>query len=221
MTFSRKILYLGLNPSFYKTNGNIYHYPVIEIYPCLLSDVNVRSALDSFYDFTHIIITSKSSIPILCQFLENRKIPLAEWQKKQTIAVGQVTGRRLAENGIQPSIIAQTETAEGVIEELKKMDLSNAFLFWPHSSGARPVLQEFFLSHSIRFVSCPFYQTVVKAHHSKPDLESFEEIIFTSPSTVDAFLTLFGKFPDHCLLTCIGPVTQQYLEKQNLHSKRD
>ena len=216
MTFNRKILYLGIDPFFYRSNKNVIHYPVIDIQPCLLNDENVHKALDCFWEYTHIIITSKSSIPILCHFLESRNIPLSEWQKKQTIAVGKVTAHHLNKQGIQPSIVAETETAEGIVEELQKIDLTDAFFFWPHSSLARPVLEKFFLLQSIRFISCPLYHTVVRKEEPKPDLTSFEEIIFTSPSTVDAFLTIFGKFPEHCLLTPIGPITQKYLENQCL-----
>ena len=47
------------------------------------------------------------------------------------------------------------------------------------------------------------------------NLLEFDEIFFTSPSTVDGFLNIFGAFPKNGpRLVSIGPITKAYLEKK-------
>jgi uroporphyrinogen-III synthase len=56
------------------------------------------------------------------------------------------------------------------------------------------------------------YDTVTQKLEPKPDLNHVQEIVFTSPSTVLAFLEIFGALPKGKKLIAIGPITQQQLE---------
>jgi uroporphyrinogen-III synthase len=44
-----------------------------------------------------------------------------------------------------------------------------------------------------------------------PNLAAFDEIVFTSPSTIEAFLAIFGALPRDKILTPVGPVTEAAL----------
>ena len=81
----------------------------------------------------------------------------------------------------------------------------------PRSSRSRPVIAQFFQEKEIRYQACDLYDTVTQALKPKPDLKLVDEIVFTSPSTVSAFLEIFGKLPKDKKLTAIGPVTQEML----------
>ena len=205
------ILYLGLDPTHYHAKGPVTHWPIIQIIPRPLSELALHNALNNFEQYTHVIITSKSSIPILQDYLTRLAIPLQIWTAKVTLAVGQATAKCLEACGIIPFKIAQEETAEGLIKELKQLDLKNAHLFWPHSSKARPVIDDFLTASAIRYTSCNLYEPKLNIPGELPSLESFDEIVFTSPSTVDAFLEIFKQFPLHSRLTTIGPITANHL----------
>jgi uroporphyrinogen-III synthase len=211
---SKHILYLGLDPTHYQTDGEIFHWPIIQIVPRPLQDSALQQSLSHFNTYSHILITSKSTVRILKDYLPRLNIPLSVWANKMTLAVGQVTAQHLYESGISPTLIAQEETAEGLIEELKHLNLKQAHVFWPHSARARSVIPDFLRIHHIRHTTCVLYEPHSCAPDQLPVLEDFDEIVFTSPSTVEAFLNIFSKFPSHARLKTIGPVTARFLEEQ-------
>lgn len=208
---SHKILYLGLDPSHYVAQGDVTHFPMIQIVPRPLSSVS--PTLCNFKDFSHLIMTSKSSVDILINFLKELKIDLSLWKQKETLAVGKVTAERLLLNGITPMIIAQEETAEGVIHELRQLPLSKANILWPHSSKARPIIKDFLNEEKLKHTTCILYDPIPQKSEKLPCLEMFDEIVFTSPSIVEAFFLIFGTFPLHVRLTAIGPITSFALEQ--------
>lgn len=216
----KRILYLGLDPTHYPENGVITHWPIIKIVPRDICDPMIQKILCLFDHYTHVLITSKSTVEILSNYLLQLGISLNTWRKKITLAVGEVTADHLNAIGITPAAIASEETAEGLIAGFKKMTMDDAgrflkgmHVFWPHSSQSRPILRVFLAENCIRHTTCDLYDPRINIPGNLPDLESFEEIVFTSPSTVDAFLEIFGAFPMHAKLIPIGPVTGDYLNK--------
>lgn len=208
--YEKKALYLGLDPSRYKDQGNIYHLPMIEIVARSINSHEIREAFEGLPFYTHIIFTSRNAARI---FVETQNTLMKRDINKNyiTIAVGKATASLLIKMGLAPQLTAKNETAEGIIQVLSQLDLSNAFCFWPHSAISRPVITDFFLKQKIRFTDCALYDTLPRRHENLPDLNDFKEIIFTSPSTVDAFLQFFPGIPEDIKITSIGPVTEKYL----------
>lgn len=210
----KRILYLGLDPGNYKAIGEITHWPIIQIVARSLSDPSLHQALKNFDCYSHLLITSKSTVTILQNYLPSLGIELYTWAKKITLTVGQATAQHLIKTcGIHPLRIAQEETAEGLIEQLKQLPLKDAHVFWPHSSQARPIIKNFLTNHKIGHTTCILYDPKpVSPPKTFSSLEEFDEIVFTSPSTIEAFLSIFGQFPKEIQLTSIGPITANHLK---------
>lgn len=213
----RQILYLGLNPDSYKKErekeGEITHCPLIQIIPEDPGDPSLRQALSQFSLYTHVLITSQTTIKILVDYLPLFGYSLQEWGKKTTVVVGKSSARQLVECGLKQFVVAKEETAEGMVAQLEELDRSpDHFFFWPHSKLSRPVIRDFLLRHQLSYAECLLYDTKPLIPTPLPCLEKFDEIVFTSPSTVDAFVTIFGSFLPHHTLTPLGPVTAHYLE---------
>ena len=130
---------------------------------------------------------------------------------KLCLAVGEATKRRIEEQGYSVLAAPKEETAEGLISALDQLELKDAFFFWPHSALSRPLLTDYFAERKVRFCACAVYDTKFQLPGPLPPLEEIDEIIFTSPSTVHAFLHYFGKLPKGKKLTPIGPVTKKTL----------
>lgn len=206
MSFTMKtILYLGTDPLSYETQGrcqgHLIHYPIIKIVPRPAHTIKAYKELSAF---THIIFTSKNAVKV---FFEHHPVI----SEKQLIAIGTVTAAHLTLQGYPPQYIAEQETQEGVIALLKQLDLKDPFFFLPRSSQARPLLIQFFEDHQIRYSACDLYDTVAQRLEVQPDWEQIDEIVFTSPTTVRAFLEIFKKFPEGKKLTPIGPITENEL----------
>lgn len=200
------ILYLGLDPSRYPQSRKLLHYPVIRT-----EKIHSESFLQAkvlWPQFTHVIFTSKTAV--------------SYWFEEETgegkivIAVGKSTAEELEKRGIDP-LVAKRETQEGVIELLETLDLRGAYIFWPRSKRARPVLESY-LSH-MRYCALDLYDTVLQKPEPVPDLREVDEIVFTSPSTVRGFLAIYGFLPKNKTLRAIGPVTRESMDSLQPFSK--
>jgi len=196
------VLYLGLTPP----NGeNIVHCPLIEIIPRDSLDVNL-SVLDQM---THLIFTSKNGVKILFE-----KVATQLCESKICVSVGSSTTKSLQERGMKNIITASIETAEGVVQLLQKNHQPEFFYFWGHAAKARPIIVEGLTQMRAKFLHCVLYDTIVRPPKTEIYLNDFAEIIFTSPSTVEAFLQIFDSFPKRAKLTAIGPITSKFLKKK-------
>lgn len=182
-----KILYLGLNPK-----PGTTHYPVIRTAFC----GHLEPALALWPQFTHIIFTSQTAVHYWP----------GPWDKK-LIAIGKATAAALEKKGFDP-LVARVATQEGVVALIKNID---GFFFLPRSRLARSALTDFMRCEKIPFFALDLYDTVLQTLQPIPDLNEFDEIVFTSPSTVAGFFSIYGTFPHNKKLTAIGPITEQAL----------
>ena len=185
-----KILYLGLRPK----KGTI-HYPVIHTKRCpLFEEVFIH------YDLcTHMVFTSRTAV--------------FYWEgpwSKPCIAISEETAKELQRKGVKP-LIAPWATQEGVMHLLSQI---KGFFFLPQSQRARKDLQMFLREKKIPHYAFALYETHFQQLEPVPNLEEFDEIVFTSPSTVEGFLRIFKTFPKGKRFQAIGPITQRALEQK-------
>lgn len=187
--FMRKytILYLGLRPK-----AGTFHYPVIRTEPL---EVRVPPY---WAQFTHIIFTSQTAVEYWP----------GPWDK-EIIAIGEATAAALRSKEIE-SQIAPSATQEGVIELIKQ--IKGIFLI-PRSRLARSTLTDYMEENQIPYAALDLYDTYFQKLEPVPNLDDFEEILFTSPSTVEGFLRIYGRLPREKKLTAIGPITQKALDE--------
>lgn len=199
----RNILYLGTDPTHFAGKGKVTHYPIIQIIPRDFSSPEIVSAFADLSRYTHFIFTSKHSVEFFLQLMPS-DFPL---EYKTLIAIGPSTAKKLP-----PSLLPKEETQEGIVALLDSLDLTNAFLFCPRSALARTVLDTYCRTNQISLRTCALYDTEVQKQESLPNLDHFDEIVFTSPSTVEAFLQIFKTLPHGKTLTPIGPITASALQ---------
>ena len=191
-----KVLYVGLDPTRYiaanKADVLVVHCPIIQT-------KSNQVKLSDWSEITHVLFTSPSAVNYWHFPLEGKTI----------ISIGLATSAALPVT----SLIAPFATQEGVIALLETIDLTNAYLLWPKSSKSRPLLIEYLQKRQIRFRAIDLYETSVCSPEMLPNLADFEEIVFTSPSTVAAFVQIFGPLPSDKQLTAIGPITRKAISE--------
>ncbi len=184
-----KRLYLGLRP-----RAGTLHYPVIRTEYCGVAE----SVWTLWPQFTHLIFTSQTAV--------------AYWPgpwDKELIAIGPATAAALRGKGFAPSI-APEATQEGIIALVASL---NGHFLIPRSRRARSTLTDFMTAHNIPFLAVDLYDTLFQRPEPVPDLADVDEIIFTSASTVEGFLRIFGSLPPDKKLTPIGPITARAIAK--------
>lgn len=198
-----RILYLGLDPSRYPANGELVHLPLIQIVPRPFE----KKAFQHFEKSTHLLFTSRTAVSLLMDH-----ISLENLKKKLFIAVGEATASLLLEGGLTPHFVAEKACGEGVVELLENFDTRSLSLFYPHSSLARNIINNYLKTRQISHFTFSLYDT--KAIHCPlPSLDSFDKIVFTSPSVVAAFAALCPILPPFEKCVSIGPITQLSLNR--------
>ncbi len=200
----KKILYLGTDPSHYKTDHLLIHYPVIKIVPC--PKEKVTPYLENWDAYTHVVFTSKNGVAVLASYG-------LDYSNKMVVAIGSVTAATLEKQKIAPDWIAEEETQEGIIALMQSKNLQGTHFLLPRSSRARPVLLHYFNQIGIRYTAFDLYDTHFQKIEPFPNLNEIEEIVFTSPSTVEAFHQICPVIPEHIKCTPIGSITESVLFK--------
>ncbi len=198
------VLYLGSDPERFRAQRKqrIIHFPLLEVVPRSLHSTAMAHILDDLPNYTHSIFTSKSTVWILRQHLR---------ALKNIFAIGKSTAAALEKEGVVPTWVAKEETQEGIIEHLRLFDWNEeSYVFLPRSALARSALENFLILQQIRHQVCDLYDMQIKSI-APPSLDNIEEIVFTSPSTVNAFRQFFPHPPVEQRLTPIGPITAEAL----------
>lgn len=201
----KRTLYLGVDPSHFSAQGHLIHYPVIKIVPRPLC-AEMRRVFANLHLYTHLIFTSKHAVQLFFQHAECSQLSGA-----LSIAVGRITALHLQRMGVHAPILAQEQTQEGIVQLLLQLDLAGAHLLLPRSARSRPVLTRCLQDRGVRYDVCELYDTQPQKPTPVPNLDRIDEIVFTSPSTVDAFFRIYDHLPAHVRPLAVGPVTQQAL----------
>lgn len=205
-----RILYLGLEmpPPPRPENERWIHHPLIQVIPRPLNSFTFEIVNNHLEEYTHIIFTSKSSVRFFAQLIAPKKVFAI------VIAVGKATAEEVRKLHWPSPLTPEVETAEGITELLNKLDLSQAFVLWPHSALSRPVLYDYFQERKVSFHHPVLYDTAKAIPEKLVNLLKFDAVFFTSPSTVDAFFEVYGRPPAHLQLRTIGSVTENYLQSR-------
>ncbi len=186
----RKALFLGLDPKRFLTSGSVTHYPMIQIKAKPFE--SLRETYYRFLDSTHLLFTSQSTVRIFFDLLRHFNRPISYLNQKKIIAVGRATCELLMKNRILVDYVAQNESQEGLMTLFSQLKWSSKHLiFYPKSSGSRPNIINYFKKKGIQHESLDLYDTLPRADAPKPKLEEFDEIVFTSTSTVKSFFEHF------------------------------
>ncbi|MBS3903988.1 MAG: uroporphyrinogen-III synthase [Simkania sp.] len=212
----KKILYLGSNPHWIaKDNVEVVHLQLFDIVPRSWYLPSIAVALTDWTQYTHMIFTSKHAVKILQDILPYYQLLIP--QNTQRIAVGQTTAKVLEQNGWGTPWIAREERQEGIIQLLRTIEWNeDSYVLFPRSALSRGGIEQFFLERMIRYQICDLYDTYPRRIEPFPDLEEFDEILFTSPSTVAAFFSQVQTLPKRPCLRAIGEVTWQNLVRATM-----
>ncbi|NGX61319.1 MAG: hypothetical protein K940chlam9_00804 [Chlamydiae bacterium] len=204
----KQILYFGRDPTRFLGEGDLTHLPLVETVARPYQEVAPFFA--SLPEATHLLFTSRVAVSYFAAYARKAEISWEDLCEKTFFSVGEATNQALLDENLPSSEIAKEACGEGVVSSLSQHDLSEATLFYPHSSQARPLIRDYLERRRVSHIAFPLYDTVPR-EVPLPDLSPFDEIIFTSPSTVAAFVALAKERLPHHKCRPIGPITASAL----------
>ncbi len=193
MLSQRKLLYTGIDPAQFKTPYTVVHYPLILVKP-------MPFAVDmSAYDA--ILFTSKFSAHF---FLERQ--PLSG---QAIYVIGPSTKKAVEAFGYTVSGMPGINNSQAFYAFLEQQSITKAL--YPCSSRSDNALH----SHPAVQPLC-VYKTQLRPQ-KKLNLDTFCAIAFTSPSTVDSFLRVYGMVPANIIFIFFVKITRTYLVEKSVH----
>ena len=142
------------------------------------------------------------------------------------ISIGDTTTEALHKAGVKDVIQVEKDNRYGVIEWFKKekekfvaakpryeQEKNNRLVFYPHSSLSSEAIPLALQELGFNVDSVVAYNNVLPKHVRRVNLNHFKRIVFTSPSTIDNFIKLYGKLPENTEFITRGPITQDHLEE--------
>ena len=174
-----------------------------------------------------IVFTSPTTITSLNlfypDFLKNLDCKVA--------VIGNKTGKIASEQGVKVDLIPEDFTAEGLLEEVEKRNITNQTIGIPRTASARPVLPEGLEKLNNKVILAEAYKSLFPMDEDKiSDLiakienNEIDAITFTSPLTVTNFFKisknkekLADLLSNNLLTVCIGPITGKILDQYNIN----
>lgn len=195
-------------------------FPTIETQALPLEEKEL-SELRGFSEYDYIIFTSANAVKFFFEIVDADKF--AGEKKPVVAATGSKTARALEKLGINPEIIPEVFSAEGLLEKFNR-DLNSVKILIPGSKISRKVLREKLAERGADVAFVPIYDTVTKTN---PDAEILRDLsdgnkpdafVFTSPSSVKGYVEILKietpeeYFANRAVIP-IGDVTAKSLEK--------
>ncbi len=214
-----------------KANGGIpLVVPTLELVP-----YPSKSLMNLCYHANNLdwlIFTSPASLESLFGYCENFKEKLNRDCK--VAVIGPRTGRALEKYGVRVDVIPEDYTAEGLLEEFKKIQIKGMKIGVPRTFKARDVLPEGLKKMGATVLLAEAYKSTLPADKTKVKLMvddlikgKIDAITFTSPLTVVNLFEMAGDKKDRLIkslkegkihIAAIGPITQKPLEELKIKS---
>jgi uroporphyrinogen-III synthase len=207
----KEVLYLGTDPTNFVTDRFIRHLPMIKVVPRPLHALDIQHAFAGIFEYTHLVFTSKSSAVIFFRHLKKLGVSIEEIEHIEMIAMGRVTAAYLREEGFEPIDVPHEESVEGLMDVMSRLDLSDAYMMLTRSNTVYPKLTNYLKKHSVPFEVCDLYSVVECIPKQLPSLRDIDEVVFSSPLTVENFFRFFQPLPCGLKLTALGINTTEKL----------
>ena len=198
------------------------------LYYIFTSQYGVHATLD-YYDLIfkeqeeHVFISigdtttealHKAGVKDVIQVEQDNRYGVIEWFKKEK-------ERLDAEKPRYEQIMKKLDELDDPDEQdayyYKEEDFlqryENRLVFYPHSSLSPEDIPLALQELGFNVLSAVVYNNELPKNPRRVNLNHFKRIVFTSPSTIDNFIKLYGKLPENTEFITRGPITQAHLEE--------
>jgi len=217
--FTKKpnVLVLGNHPQKYSRLGNIVHRQIID---CVGIDdyTKADSVFKNISNFDWIVFTSVNGAKYLFERLYAMGKDSRSLSNAKIAAIGKTTAQRLKEFGITADMVPGNESSAGLLENFSKLDMKNKKVLLPQSEIASKELPDGLCNMQAIIEKVPVYKTI-DLEPGSIDFDYIDQILFTSGSTVRAFVKHFGQVPENVKSYCLGQPTLNEAQKHNINAE--
>ena len=185
-------------------NSSYIHTPLIEING-VDDDTLLRSAAKRLQEFDYLLFTSRFAVKYW--ILSNGGFDI-----ENVVSIGAKTSEALRNAGVKNIKQTEKDDSYGVIDWFSAQKKGRVLI--PRSNIALPIIPDGLKALGFDVETVTAYKNQMPANAKKVSLEKIDKIIFTSPSTVDNFVKLYGGIPKDKILETRGVVTEKRLKEK-------
>lgn len=183
--------------------------------------------LEYLSHISYILFTSQYAVKGFMRVIEYTYYQTYPNKDLKVISIGKTTTEALHKAGFKDVIQVDEDNRYGVIEWFKKerpkfleqhpieIEYGEEIpaVLYPCSSLSPDDIPEALFALRYNVTKWTVYNNELPKNPRRVNLNHFKRIVFTSPSTIDNFIKLYGKLPENTEFITRGPITQEHLEE--------
>ena len=189
-------LYTGLT----SPDANYIHTPLIEIVS-VDNDTQLRRAIADIDSYDYVLFTSRYAA---------KYVGALSVIHTRIVSIGRTTPKALHQIGVEEVDEVEEDNSYGVLSWFSSQSRGRVLI--PRSNLALPIIPEGLRQLGFEVDCVTAYINRMPEHPKKVNLDEIDRIVFTSPSTIDNFIRLYGALPEKKELVTRGPITEQHLQ---------
>ena len=209
-----KVLVLGNNPERYAHLGVLVHRQMIRCVE-LENTAQTTQTIQDAPGYDWIVFTSGNAVKYFFKKLYALGRDARAFSKTRFAVIGQASGQRLQEVGIRADLCAALESSAGLLAAFDRVDVAGRAILLPQAHVCSDELPEGLAQRGANVKRLAVYQTI-EQDIDDVDLDYIDQVLFTSGSTVRAFVNRFGTLPDHIQALCLGIPTQTAAQQYHI-----
>jgi uroporphyrinogen III methyltransferase/synthase len=211
------VLVLGNHPERYRHLGNIVHRRIID---CVaLEDYSAVDAVCKDIErFDWIVFTSVNGAKFLFERLYETGKDARALAGAKIGAIGKTTAKRLNDYGIAADLVPATESSAGLLEAFAAYEMAGKKVLLPQAEISSRELPEGLRDAGAEITAVPVYKTV-DVDPGEIDFNYIDKVLFTSGSTVRAFISRFGELPPNVKALALGIPTQKVAREHGIEAE--
>ena len=189
-------LYTGLT----SPDANYIHTPLIEIVP-VDDDTQLHRAIADIDSYDYVLFTSRYAA---------KYVGALSVMHTRIVSIGRTTTKALHQIGVEEVYEVEEDNSYGVVSWFSSQSRGRVLI--PRSNLALPIIPEGLRQLGFEVDCVTAYINRMPEHPKKVNLDEIDRIVFTSPSTIDNFIRIYGALPEKKELVTRGPITEQHLQ---------
>ncbi len=213
------ILFTGLDPTAFRTLGNVLHWPAQEIAPHPQAETRLEMAFTALVrnSFDWVAFTDKQAVIAVLAAMAARGRDARCFGQAKIAALSPATGAQLVRGQIQPDATFADMDNEFIARQLVSRGDRSKILLVQGSHSSLALLSQ------LRAAGSDLTQ--VRLHKLSPHpglarpLPKHDVVYFVSPAGVRIYVENYGKAAFERETWCLGKATQQALAEQGVEAK--
>lgn len=196
--------------------------PVLEFEKLPIEKEVLKEAVDNPFEW--VLFTSSRAVKFFREEMDRHGFKMPPYT--QVACIGEQTARVAAEYGFRPDFYPTQAGSEAFLDGFEQMWAENSRkprILLPMAESGRATVRERLTDIGCCVLWIPMYRTKGRTDADQllqsKDLNDAELVLFTSPSSVDAFLSSFS-LPPGIRIGAIGSYTEASLKKRGLQDIR-